>query len=79
MTLDVRALEYKEVRSLMMMLLMNQKSLIDLLRVHLEQDHSRDQCSESAERLRRLDNRLDRFMDELTHISDLIRKDSDDE
>ena len=71
--LDVRALEHKEVRSLLMMLLVNQKSLLDALRLHMETEHA-SECakSETMARLRRLDSRLERFLDELSHISSLL-------
>lgn len=73
---DVRALEYKEIRSLLMLLLMNQKSLIDAMRIHAEQDHESGSTKEFSDRLRRLDNRLERFLDELSHISALITGDN---
>lgn len=73
---DVRALEYKEIRSLLMLLLMNQKSLIDAMRVHADQDHEAGSTKEFSDRLRRLDNRLERFLDELSHISALITNES---
>lgn len=72
MTIDVRALEHKELRSLLMMLLVNQKSLLDAIRIHAEHDHKNQVCEEFVARIRRLDNRLERFLDELSHIASLI-------
>lgn len=73
MSLDVRVFEYKEARSLLMMLVVNQRALVDILKDYIDRDDRLSPDDPLHKKIDTIERRYARFMAELDELTRMLQ------